>query len=107
MARGKTNKRPAATAPEENRPINTRGETWQAVKLTGARAQKGKLPSGSPRFTYEVEWLGNDHNGQPWKNTYELAACSSMQRRNIHYIYYIRSSRISLYCNLIISFYMI
>ena len=60
---------------EDNRPINARGETWQAVKLTGARAQKGKLASGAPRYTYEVEWSGADQNGQPWKKTYEPAAC--------------------------------
>ena len=69
MARGKAKQRPAATAQEDNRPINARGETWQAVKLTGARAQKGKLASGAPRYTYEVEWSGADQNGRPWKNT--------------------------------------
>ena len=69
MVRGKAKQRPAATAPEEQQTDQHRGETWQAVKLTGARAQKGKLASGAPRYTYEVEWSGADQNGRPWKNT--------------------------------------
>ena len=70
-------KTPKATAPppQETRPIDKRGEEWQAEKLTGARAQRGTLPNGQPRYTYEVKWSGKDKQGKEWKNTYEPGSC--------------------------------
>ena len=55
-------KRPAPPKPRasDTRPVNQRGQEWQAEKLTGARAQKGNLPGGRPRWTYEVKWKGTD-----------------------------------------------
>ena len=41
--------------------------TYQVEKLTGVRAQAGKLPNDAPRWTYEVNWKG--HN----KTTFEPA----------------------------------
>ena len=41
---------------------------WQAVKLTGKRAQRGRLPSGDPLFVYEVLWDSTE-------KTYEPASC--------------------------------
>ena len=52
----------------DTRPIHQRGQTWQAVKLTGNRAQRGNLPGGAPRFVYEVLWQGG-------AKTYEPADC--------------------------------
>ena len=46
---------PAPKPPPETRPVNERGMTWQAQKLTGKRAQRGNLPGGAPRWTYEVQ----------------------------------------------------
>ena len=58
-------KRKATPKPKaaDTRPVNQRGQEWQAQKLTGNRAQKGNLPSGAPRWTYttyEVQWAGTD-----------------------------------------------
>ena len=53
----------------ESRPVNQRGVLWQAEKLTGNRAQRGNLPGGAPRWTYEVKWKGAH------KSTYETADC--------------------------------
>jgi len=52
----------------DTRPIHQRGQTWQAVKLTGIRAQRGNLPGGAPHFVYEVLWQGG-------AKTYEPADC--------------------------------
>ena len=63
---------PAAAA----KPVHERGAEYQAEKLTGARAQRGMLPTGQPRFVYEVKWAGiNKKTNQPWPSTYEPAAC--------------------------------
>jgi len=56
------------TAPPETRTIFNRGEQYQAEMLTGNRAQKGNLPGGAPRWTYEVKWVGG-------AKTYEPATC--------------------------------
>ena len=37
--------------PADTRPVNQRGQEWQAQKLTGNRAQKGNLPGGAPRWS--------------------------------------------------------
>ena len=58
-----------ATLPADTRNVCARGEEWQAEKLTGNRGQKGNLPGGAPRWTYEVVWKGS------YKNTYEPAGC--------------------------------
>lgn len=65
-------KQPAASAPTETRAVGARGQEWKAEKLTGNRAQKGNLPGGAPRWTYEVKWEGTRSN-----NTYmyEPATC--------------------------------
>ena len=63
-AKGKL-KRQAA---EDARPINRRGQEWEAETLTGNRAQRGNLPNGHPRWVYEVQWKGNH------PNTFEPAA---------------------------------
>eukprot|EP00966_Prymnesium_polylepis_P095928 2222449-Prymnesium_polylepis.1 len=60
---------PPAKPAADSRPVNQRGVLWQAEKLTGNRAQRGNLPGGTPRWTYEVKWKGA-HN-----NTYEPADC--------------------------------
>ena len=60
---------PAPKPPPETRPVNERGMTWQAQKLTGKRAQRGNLPGGAPRWAYEVQWKGTA------KTTYEPADC--------------------------------
>ena len=49
----------------DTRPIHQRGQTWQAVKLTGNRAQRGNLPGGAPRFVYEVLWQGGAKTHEP------------------------------------------
>ena len=49
----------------DTRPINQRGQTWQAVKLTGNRAQRGNLPDGAPRFVYKVLWQGGAKTYEP------------------------------------------
>lgn len=68
-------KPPAPKAPD-TRPVHQRGQEHQAEKLTGNRAQKGNLPGGAPRWTYEVKWCGVDPASKmPWKNTWEPAAC--------------------------------
>ena len=66
---------PKPKAPD-TRPVNQRGQEWQAEKLTGARAQNSKLPGGRPRWTYEVKWKGNDPDTRrPWPTTFEPAEC--------------------------------
>ena len=70
-------KRPTPPKPKapDNRPVNQRGQEWQAEKLTGARAQKGNLLGGGPRWTYEVKWKGSDPvTKKPYPTTYEPAA---------------------------------
>lgn len=62
----KARQQPAPVA----RPVDQRGKEWQAEKLTGARAQRGTLPNGQPRWTYEVQWVGAQN-----KNTFEPAEC--------------------------------
>ena len=54
----------------DDRPVGARGAEYQAEKLTGARAQRGNLPGGAPRWVYEVKWKGIHV-----KNTYEPADC--------------------------------
>jgi hypothetical protein len=53
--------------------IKDRGKEWDAERLTGKRAQSGKLPGGGPRFTYEVMWKVT--GGNKWANTFEPADC--------------------------------
>ena len=52
--------RAPAAAPLEDRNVDKRGVEWQALKLTGARRQKGILPNGAPHWQYEVVWAGVD-----------------------------------------------
>lgn len=61
-------KAPAKKPQPDARPVNQRGLTWQAKSLTGNRAQRGNLPGGAPRWTYEVLWSSNE-------KTYEPADC--------------------------------
>ena len=65
---GKKGKKAAAAPAVETRPVAQRGTEYEAQKLTGARAQRGNLPGGAPRFTYEVLWKGG-------AKTYEPADC--------------------------------
>ena len=51
-------KMPPAPKPLDTRPVNQRGQEWQAEKLMGNRAQKaekGNLPGGAPRWTYDEQ----------------------------------------------------
>ena len=68
MPRRKTTGAAGNPAADTRPNINQRGQTWQAVKLTGNRAQRGNLPGGAPRFVYEVLWQGG-------AKTYEPADC--------------------------------
>ena len=54
------------TPPPATRTANA--AAWEAEKLTGLRAQSGKLPDGNPKWTYEVQWKGTK-----WPNTFEPA----------------------------------
>ena len=73
MAPKKTKKAPPSAAAK---PVHERGAEYQAEKLTGARAQRGMLPTGAPRYVYEVKWSGtNKKTGRPWPHTYEPAPC--------------------------------
>ena len=49
--------------------VNAETEEYEAEKLTDNQGQKGNLPGGAPRLTYEVMWKGK------YNNTYEPAAC--------------------------------
>jgi hypothetical protein len=61
---------------DDTRPVNQRGKQYQAEKLTGNRATKGMLPTGAPRFVYEVVWAGvNPDTKKPWDNSWEPASC--------------------------------
>ena len=76
----------AAPAPvPAPKPINQRGAEYQAEKLTGNRAVQGKLPTGGPRYVYEVKWAGiNPETKRQWPCTFEPAGClcvSSAGRR--------------------------
>ena len=62
-----------APAPAAPKPVNQRGKEWAAERLTGKRAQSGKLPGGGPRYTYEVVWKVT--GGKRWANTWEPADC--------------------------------
>ena len=62
-----------APAPAAPKPVNQRGKEWAAERLTGKRAQSGKLPGGGPRYTYEVVWKVT--GGKKWANTWEPADC--------------------------------
>jgi hypothetical protein len=66
--------------PPDTRNVNARGAEWQAEKLTGNRAQRGNLPGGQPKWTYEVQWRG------AWKNTYEPASCLVGWEKEMHEI---------------------
>ena len=68
MGKGTKQKQPAKQP--ETRPVTQRGQEWQAVKLTGKRAQRGNLRGGAPCWTYEVVWAGNK-----WPNTWDPASC--------------------------------
>ena len=69
-------KQPAQPKAADTRPVNQRGEEWQAEKLTGARAQKGNKPGGAPRWAYEVKWKGNDpKTKKAWPTTFEPPEC--------------------------------
>ena len=47
--------------PVAAKPVHERGAEHQAEKLTGARAQRGMLPTGQPRFVYEVILQESSH----------------------------------------------
>ena len=72
-------KKKAAAAPAPRpapKPINQRGAEYQAEKLTGKRAVQGKLPTGGPRYVYEVKWSGiNPATKKPWPCSFEPAGC--------------------------------
>ena len=53
---GKSSRQPAKPKQPDARHVNQRGQEWQAVKLTGKRAQRGNLRGGAPCWTYEVVW---------------------------------------------------
>ena len=76
LAMGKK-KAVAAPAPAPApKPINQRGTEYQAEKLTGNRAVQGKLPTGGPRYVYEVKWAGiNSKTKRPWPCSFEPAGC--------------------------------
>ena len=67
----------AAPAPRPApKPINQRGAEYQAEKLTGNRAVQGKLPTGGPRYVYEVKWAGiNPATKKSWPCSFEPAGC--------------------------------
>ena len=71
MSGNKRKARPPAPSVEKTSAVNTRGEEWQAERLTGKRAQAGRQPSGLPRFSYEVRW--KDTGDDVWPNTFEKA----------------------------------
>ena len=61
-----------------------RGAEYQAEKLTGNRAVQGKLPTGGPRYVYEVKWAGiNPATKKPWPCSFEPAG-STCTRRAVH-----------------------
>uniref|UniRef100_A0A7S0Q489 Chromo domain-containing protein n=1 Tax=Coccolithus braarudii TaxID=221442 RepID=A0A7S0Q489_9EUKA len=66
---GRGGKQQLRPKPVDKRPVNERGVLFQAEKLTGNRAQRGNLPGGTPRWTYEVKWKGGH------RPTYEPAEC--------------------------------
>ena len=70
MARG-SKRKASAPAPA---PAAERRKEWEALRLTGKRAQSGKLPGGGPRYTYEVVWKDGP-NGTKYNNTFEPADC--------------------------------
>ena len=52
-------KQPAPPKAPDTRPVNQRGQEWQAEKLTGARAQKGNLLGGGPNLSFMArQYLG-------------------------------------------------
>ena len=55
--KSKSGARPINKSPDK-RPVNSRGREWQAIKLTGNRAQKGVLSGGGPKFVYEDRSCG-------------------------------------------------
>ena len=58
------------------KPINQRSAEYQAEKLTGNRAVQGKLPTGGPRYVYEMKWAGiNPATKKPWPCSFEPAGC--------------------------------
>jgi hypothetical protein len=48
---------------------------WIAERLTGNRAQAGRLPGGgAPRYSYEVKWKNTGETAETaWPNTFEVA----------------------------------
>ena len=65
----------AAAASEAGPRARRRVSGREADGVTGARAQRGILPTGKPRYVYEVKWAGIDpKNKRPWPNSYEPAA---------------------------------
>ena len=73
-------KRPAAapaadkTAAPAARTQAVRQEEFEAERLTGKRAQSGRLPGGGPRYTYEVKWK-DAADGKKYPNSFEPADC--------------------------------
>ena len=47
---------------------------WIAERLTGKRAQAGRLPGGgAPRYSYEVKWKNTGETAETaWPNTFEV-----------------------------------
>mgnify|MGYP007078133770 CR=1 FL=1 len=69
MAKGGTKRKAVAPAPVT---AAARREEFQAERLTGKRAQSGKLPGGGPRYLYEVVWKDGP-KGEKYKNSFEPA----------------------------------
>ena len=58
-------KAPAPAKPVGERPVHDLGTDRAVIRLTGARATKGRTGDGAPNYVYEVEWRGK------YNNTYE------------------------------------
>ena len=51
-------KAPAPAKPVGERPVHDLGTDRAVIRLTGARATKGRTGDGAPNYVYEVEWRG-------------------------------------------------
>ena len=57
-------KQPAQPKALDTRPVNQRGQEWQAEKLTGARAQKGNLPAPRRPPALDIRGMDNINNNK-------------------------------------------